>query len=74
MSKKAPSNKFPSNIRSLLSTGILDGVPVKYKTWSRQLPVMKFFEGFDLRAFQELGYEGGLHCRTSGGGSHLQTL
>ncbi|XVE96829.1 hypothetical protein REPUB_Repub02eG0256700 [Reevesia pubescens] len=35
-SKKVPSNNFPSNVRSLLSTGMLDGVPVKYIAWSRE--------------------------------------
>ncbi|XVF76590.1 hypothetical protein PTKIN_Ptkin13bG0278000 [Pterospermum kingtungense] len=35
-SKKAPSNNFPSNVRSLLSTGMLDGVPVKYIAWSQE--------------------------------------
>ncbi|XP_022742002.1 uncharacterized protein LOC111293547 isoform X2 [Durio zibethinus] len=35
-SKKIPSNNFPSNVRSLLSTGMLDGVPVKYIAWSRE--------------------------------------
>ncbi|CAN0926677.1 hypothetical protein LINGRAHAP2_LOCUS35478 [Linum grandiflorum] len=34
--KKAPPNNFPSNVRSLLSTGILDGVQVKYIAWSRE--------------------------------------
>ncbi|GAB4833753.1 hypothetical protein Ancab_032003 [Ancistrocladus abbreviatus] len=34
--KKTPPNNFPSNVRSLLSTGILDGVPVKYIAWSRE--------------------------------------
>ncbi|MED6162173.1 hypothetical protein PIB30_067859 [Stylosanthes scabra] len=37
MSKKATSNNFPSNVRSLLSTGMLDGVSVKYKAWSREV-------------------------------------
>ncbi|KAG6643120.1 uncharacterized protein LOC122276447 isoform X2 [Carya illinoinensis] len=36
MSKKVPPNNFPSNVRSLLSTGMLDGVPVKYIAWSRE--------------------------------------
>ncbi|KAK9126911.1 hypothetical protein Scep_015757 [Stephania cephalantha] len=36
-SKKLPPNNFPSNVRSLLSTGILDGVPVKYISWSREV-------------------------------------
>ncbi|XP_021766003.1 uncharacterized protein LOC110730510 isoform X2 [Chenopodium quinoa] len=34
--KKIPPNNFPSNVRSLLSTGILDEVPVKYIAWSRE--------------------------------------
>lgn len=37
LSKKATSNNFPSNVRSLLSTGMLDGVSVKYKAWSREV-------------------------------------
>ncbi|KOM47240.1 hypothetical protein LR48_Vigan07g094400 [Vigna angularis] len=34
--KKAPTNNFPSNVKSLLSTGIFDGVQVKYVSWSRE--------------------------------------
>ncbi|XP_047958783.1 uncharacterized protein LOC125204229 isoform X2 [Salvia hispanica] len=34
--KKGSSNNFPTNVKSLLSTGILDGVPVKYVSWSRE--------------------------------------
>ncbi|RDX98588.1 hypothetical protein CR513_18468, partial [Mucuna pruriens] len=37
MSRKATSNNFPSNVRSLLSTGMLDGLSVKYKAWSREV-------------------------------------
>lgn len=37
MNKKVPANNFPSNVRSLLSTGMLDGVPVKYIAWSREV-------------------------------------
>lgn len=37
MSKRAISNNFPSNVRSLLSTGMLDGLSVKYKAWSREV-------------------------------------
>ncbi|XWS55711.1 hypothetical protein CRYUN_Cryun09bG0023900 [Craigia yunnanensis] len=36
-SKKVPSNNFPSNVKSLLATGMLDGVPVKYIAWSREV-------------------------------------
>lgn len=35
--KKVPPNNFPSNVKSLLSTGLLDGVPVKYVSWSREV-------------------------------------
>ncbi|XP_028758518.1 uncharacterized protein LOC114745421 [Neltuma alba] len=34
--RRVPSNNFPSNVKSLLSTGIFDGVPVKYVSWSRE--------------------------------------
>ncbi|KAK4778326.1 hypothetical protein SAY87_018513 [Trapa incisa] len=34
--KKVAPNNFPSNVKSLLSTGLLDGVPVKYVSWSRE--------------------------------------
>ncbi|XP_028757074.1 uncharacterized protein LOC114716258 [Neltuma alba] len=33
--KKEAPNSFPSNVRSLISTGMLDGVPVKYVSVSR---------------------------------------
>lgn len=35
--KKVTSNNFPANVKSLLSTGILDGIPVKYISWSREV-------------------------------------
>ncbi|KAJ4834470.1 hypothetical protein Tsubulata_007926 [Turnera subulata] len=34
--KKEAPNSFPSNVRSLISTGMLDGVPVKYVALSRE--------------------------------------
>ncbi|CAA0831553.1 Unknown protein [Striga hermonthica] len=34
--KKESSSNFPSNVKSLLSTGIFDGVPVKYVSWTRE--------------------------------------
>ncbi|XP_038719918.1 uncharacterized protein LOC120012544 isoform X1 [Tripterygium wilfordii] len=34
--KKEAPNSFPSNVRSLISTGMLDGVPVKYISLSRE--------------------------------------
>lgn len=35
--KKEASTSFPSNVRSLISTGMLDGVPVKYVALSREV-------------------------------------
>ncbi|XP_030524118.1 uncharacterized protein LOC115736524 isoform X2 [Rhodamnia argentea] len=35
-SRKETPNSFPSNVRSLISTGMLDGVPVKYVSVSRE--------------------------------------
>ncbi|XVF05562.1 hypothetical protein REPUB_Repub05bG0182900 [Reevesia pubescens] len=35
-SRKEAPNSFPSNVRSLISTGMLDGVPVKYISLSRE--------------------------------------
>ncbi|XP_038993018.1 uncharacterized protein LOC120116670 isoform X2 [Hibiscus syriacus] len=35
-SEKEAPNSFPSNVRSLISTGMLDGVPVKYISLSRE--------------------------------------
>lgn len=34
--RKESPNSFPSNVRSLISTGMLDGVPVKYVSLSRE--------------------------------------
>lgn len=35
--KKEPSSHFPMNVKSLLSTGMFDGVPVKYVSWTREV-------------------------------------
>ncbi|OMO97139.1 hypothetical protein COLO4_14863 [Corchorus olitorius] len=43
--KKVSSNNFPSNVRSLLSTGMLDGVPVKYIAWSREKELRGVIKG-----------------------------
>ncbi|KAI4385694.1 hypothetical protein MLD38_003689 [Melastoma candidum] len=32
---RAQATAFPKDVRSLLSTGVLDGIPVKYATWTR---------------------------------------
>ncbi|XP_052184883.1 uncharacterized protein LOC127796663 isoform X1 [Diospyros lotus] len=36
MAKKEAPNSFPSNVKSLISTGMFDGVPVKYVSLSRE--------------------------------------
>lgn len=46
--KKLPSNNFPSNVRSLLSTGMLDGVPVKYVAWSQEVKLNSMYPSFSL--------------------------
>ncbi|KAI4351096.1 hypothetical protein L6164_005482 [Bauhinia variegata] len=43
--KKVPPNNFPSNVKSLLSTGIFDGVPVKYVSWSREKSLKGVIKG-----------------------------
>ncbi|KZV31545.1 hypothetical protein F511_07396 [Dorcoceras hygrometricum] len=43
--RRAPSNNFPANVKSLLSTGILDGVPVKYVSWSREMTLRGVVNG-----------------------------
>ncbi|MCD9642616.1 hypothetical protein HAX54_029499 [Datura stramonium] len=40
-----PRNNFPSNVKSLMSTGILDGVPVKYVSWSRDKTAKGIIKG-----------------------------
>nr|GMC59086.1 uncharacterized protein LOC109186725 [Ipomoea batatas] len=43
--KKNSPNSFPSNVKSLMSTGILDGVPVKYVSWSREKSLRGIIKG-----------------------------
>lgn len=43
--KEAP-NSFPSNVRSLISTGMLDGVPVKYVSLAREVCSLESFCSF----------------------------
>ncbi|CAM8892152.1 unnamed protein product [Rhodiola kirilowii] len=42
---KDNSNIFPANVKSLLSTGIFDGVPVKYVSWDRSKNVRGTIQG-----------------------------
>ncbi|KAF5176192.1 N-lysine methyltransferase [Thalictrum thalictroides] len=45
VSKKMPPNSFPSNVRSLLNTGMLDGVPVKYVSWQHEKELIGIIQG-----------------------------
>ncbi|KAI8563040.1 hypothetical protein RHMOL_Rhmol03G0082200 [Rhododendron molle] len=68
-SKKPTSNNFPSNVRSLLSTGMLDGVPVNYVAWLREIALAQMcfqgcvsylITGFSPQKAQKLPYLGHL--------------
>ncbi|CAN4077138.1 unnamed protein product [Withania somnifera] len=56
--RKSSLNNFPSHVRSLLSTGILDGVFVKYVSWCRE----------NLNAFQ---FESHAACKTRHPNNHI---
>ncbi|XP_073131246.1 uncharacterized protein [Henckelia pumila] len=43
--KRTSRHNFPANVKSLLSTGILDGVPVKYVSWSREMTLRGVVNG-----------------------------
>ncbi|KAI4302384.1 hypothetical protein MLD38_038135 [Melastoma candidum] len=47
--RKPASNNFPSNVKSLLSTGMLDGVSVKYVSWSREMNLRGIISGSGYR-------------------------
>lgn len=49
MSKKEAPNSFPSNVRTLISTGMLDGVPVKYVSLSREVSFVSFVSVYCLK-------------------------
>ncbi|KAL5716559.1 hypothetical protein ACHQM5_018230 [Ranunculus cassubicifolius] len=48
-SKKVAPNSFPSNVRSLLNTGMLDGVPVKYMSWQQEKELGGIIKGCGYR-------------------------
>ncbi|CAN6974535.1 unnamed protein product [Brassica oleracea var. botrytis] len=43
--KGSTTNTFPSNVKSLLSTGMFDGVTVKYYSWSREKNLIGVIKG-----------------------------
>lgn len=48
--KEAP-NSFPSNVRSLIATGMLDGVPVRYISVSREVHLINLVSSFLVELF-----------------------
>ncbi|KAG2334163.1 hypothetical protein Bca52824_005343 [Brassica carinata] len=56
--KGSSTNTFPSNVKSLLSTGMFDGVTVKYYSWSREV----------LNAYE---FEQHANCKTKHPNNHI---
>ncbi|KAM7263602.1 hypothetical protein ACFE04_001285 [Oxalis oulophora] len=79
--KKTPPNNFPSNVRSLLSTGILDGVPVKYVSWSREKELRGVIKGLGYqcgceacnfsKVINAFEYERHAGCKTKHPNNHI---
>ncbi|KAK6933219.1 Tify domain binding domain [Dillenia turbinata] len=80
-SKKVVPNNFPSNVKSLLSTGILDEVPVKYVSWSREKNLQGIIKGTAyLCGCKECGFSKSLNayeferhagCKTKHPNNHI---
>ncbi|RAL54845.1 hypothetical protein DM860_013541 [Cuscuta australis] len=43
--RKTSPQSFPANVKNLLSTGIFEGVPVKYVSWSREKTLKGIIKG-----------------------------
>ncbi|KAJ9160069.1 hypothetical protein P3X46_025504 [Hevea brasiliensis] len=80
-SKKAHPNNFPSNVKSLLSTGMLDGVPVKYVSWSREKNLKGIIKGTGYlcgcqecnfsKALNAYEFERHANCKTKHPNNHI---
>ncbi|GLT88999.1 hypothetical protein SLE2022_070030 [Rubroshorea leprosula] len=79
--KKVPPNNFPSNVKSLLSTGILDGVHVKYVSWSREKSLKGYIKGTGYscgcteckfeKALNAYEFERHANCKTKHPNNHI---
>ncbi|GLT43884.1 hypothetical protein SLA2020_178100 [Shorea laevis] len=79
--KKVSSNNFPSNVKSLLSTGILDGVHVKYVSWSREKSLKGYIKGTGYlcgckeckfeKALNAYEFECHANCKTKHPNNHI---
>ncbi|KAK6228025.1 Tify domain binding domain - like 1 [Theobroma cacao] len=79
--KKVPPNNFPSNVKSLLSTGMLDGVAVKYVSWSREKSLKGYIQGTGYmcgckdckfeKALNAYEFERHANCKTKHPNNHI---
>ncbi|XVF83610.1 hypothetical protein PTKIN_Ptkin16aG0503400 [Pterospermum kingtungense] len=79
--KKASPNSFPSNVKSLLSTGMLDGVAVKYVSWSREKNLKGYIQGTGYmcgckdckfqKALNAYEFERHANCKTKHPNNHI---
>ncbi|KAK8579647.1 hypothetical protein V6N13_142819 [Hibiscus sabdariffa] len=80
-SKKVSPNNFPSNVKSLLSTGMLDGVAVKYVSWSREKNLKGYIQGTGYmcgcsdckfeKALNAYEFERHANCKTKHPNNHI---
>ncbi|TYI29695.1 hypothetical protein ES332_A05G335300v1 [Gossypium tomentosum] len=80
-SKKVSPNNFPSNVKSLLSTGMLDGVVVKYVSWSREKSLKGYIQGTGYmcgckdcnfeKALNAYEFERHANCKTKHPNNHI---
>ncbi|XWS56548.1 hypothetical protein CRYUN_Cryun09bG0094800 [Craigia yunnanensis] len=79
--KRVSPNNFPSNVKSLLSTGMLDGVAVKYVSWSREKNLKGFIQGTGYmcgckdckfeKALNAYEFERHANCKTKHPNNHI---
>ncbi|XWS75007.1 hypothetical protein CRYUN_Cryun01aG0048000 [Craigia yunnanensis] len=79
--KKVSPNNFPSNVKSLLSTGMLDGVAVKYVSWSREKNLKGYIQGTGYlcgcedckfeKALNAYEFERHANCKTKHPNNHI---
>ncbi|MFQ6649110.1 hypothetical protein Gotur_022931 [Gossypium turneri] len=79
--KKVSPNNFPSNVKSLLSTGMLDGVVVKYVSWSREKSLKGYIQGTGYmcgckdcnfkKALNAYEFEHHANCKTKHPNNHI---
>ncbi|CAL9230174.1 unnamed protein product [Arabidopsis halleri] len=79
--KKGSTNTFPSNVKSLLSTGMFDGVTVKYYSWSREKNLKGIIKGTGYlcgcgncnfnRVLNAYEFEQHANCKTKHPNNHI---